>query len=102
MRPRRKCFKVESRYSFGLDRISVDLSVESYEHVRGLLTLPRVGLKLLAAPRLSRLAWLGCGPGESYPDRKSASDWAVHCGDVDDQHVDHTLAMSGVQCYSSL
>mmetsp|Transcript_62626 Transcript_62626/g.173285 ORF Transcript_62626/g.173285 Transcript_62626/m.173285 type:complete len:323 (-) Transcript_62626:138-1106(-) len=87
----RKCFKVESRYSFGLDRISVDLSVESYEHVRGLLTLPRVGLKLLAAPRLSRLAWLGCGPGESYPDRKSASDWAVHCGDVDDQHVDYMV-----------
>ena len=32
--------------------------------------LPRVGLELVAAPGLEALTYLGCGPNESYCDRK--------------------------------
>ena len=36
---------------------------------RDLRDLPRVGVVLAAAPGLERLAWLGRGPWEDYPDR---------------------------------
>ena len=26
--------------------------------------------------------WAGCGPGETYPDRKAAGDWSIHCKDA--------------------
>ena len=26
--------------------------------------------------------WWGCGPGETYPDRKAAGDWTVHCSET--------------------
>jgi beta-galactosidase len=38
-----------------------------------LITLPRMGIRLICDPALEKLRWFGRGPGESYPDRKSAA-----------------------------
>lgn len=87
----RTCFTVQKSFVFGPNEVTLKILVLAHAPVHGLLTLPRVGTALALAPRLSRLTWLGCGPGESYPDRKAATDWAIHCADVDDQHIDYMV-----------
>jgi len=81
-------FRTVTIYSFHADCITVDAEVWPLKGVADLRSLARVGLQLLLSPTLSRLTWLGCG-GESYPDRKAANDWRVHCGDADDQYQDY-------------
>eukprot|EP00928_Gymnodinium_smaydae_P099328 TRINITY_DN9445_c0_g2_i2.p1 TRINITY_DN9445_c0_g2~~TRINITY_DN9445_c0_g2_i2.p1 ORF type:complete len:1310 (-),score=261.96 TRINITY_DN9445_c0_g2_i2:145-4074(-) len=85
------CFDTETLYTFTASEILVRFSVAACDAVLGLPALPRIGAQLTAAPRLARLTWLGRGPGETYPDRKAGADWAVHRGDVDDQHVDYIV-----------
>ncbi|CAE7661765.1 lacZ [Symbiodinium sp. CCMP2592] len=81
------CFE----YVFEAHRVVVSVTVTPIGPLTGLATLPRVGVGLALSAKLSTMTWLGCGPGESYPDRKVASDWAVHKGDVDAQHVDYIV-----------
>lgn len=47
--------------------------------------LPRLGLRLSIHGACDRLSWFGRGPGESYPDRKSANAVGVYSGSVDEQ-----------------
>jgi beta-galactosidase len=51
--------------------------------------LPKLGLILFAAPGLDSFAWLGRGPFESYPDRKSAADVGLYEGKVKDQFQEY-------------
>jgi len=69
----------------------MEVKVTALGAARKLKSLPRIGTLLPVACRLSRLTWLGCGPGESYPDRKGANDWGVYSGDVDQQHTDYIV-----------
>jgi len=85
----RALFRTETVYTFGHAEVTIAVRVEALSPIMHMATLPRVGCSLVVAPELSVLEWLGCGPGESYPDRKAAADWAVHRGNVDDQHVDY-------------
>lgn len=50
--------------------------------------LPRIGIRFETAKSLSRLAWLGLGPGESYPDRKGAQTLGAWQSAVADQYHD--------------
>ncbi|OLP89576.1 Beta-galactosidase [Symbiodinium microadriaticum] len=81
------CFQ----YVFEAHRVVVSVTVTPVGPLTGLATLPRVGVDFALSAKLSTMTWLGCGPGESYPDRKVASDWAVHRSDVDTQHVDYIV-----------
>ncbi|CAE7285690.1 lacZ [Symbiodinium sp. CCMP2456] len=81
------CFQ----YVFEAHRVVVSVTVTPVGPLTGLSTLPRVGVDFALSAKLSTMTWLGCGPGESYPDRKVASDWAVHKSDVDTQHVDYIV-----------
>lgn len=36
-------------------------------------TLPRIGVRLALQPGFEKMTWYGRGPGESYPDRKTAA-----------------------------
>ena len=81
------CFE----YAFEAHRVVVSVTVTPIGPLTGLATLPRVGVGFALSAKLSTMTWLGCGPGESYPDRKVASDWAVHKGEVDAQHVDYIV-----------
>ncbi len=47
--------------------------------------LPRLGIRLAVRGACDRLSWFGRGPGESYPDRKSANAVGVFHGTVDEQ-----------------
>ena len=69
----------------------VCISVAPLGPLRPLAAIPRVGLDFALAAKLSTMTWLGCGPGESYPDRKVSADWAVHRSDVDAEHVDYIV-----------
>lgn len=40
--------------------------------------LPRLGLRMILTPSLSRFTWLGRGPHENYIDRKSAADLGLY------------------------
>ena len=48
--------------------------------------LPRVGTRFEVAPRFDRLSWFGCGPHETYPDRKSSGMTGVWHSRVADQY----------------
>jgi len=87
----RALFRTETVYTFGPTEVTIAVRVEALSPIMRMATLPRIGCTFVAAPRLSVLEWLGCGPGESYPDRKAAADWAMHRGSVDDQHVDYVV-----------
>lgn len=52
-------------------------------------TLPRLGMQMGVAPGFERLRWYGCGPCETYSDRKDARI-SVYSGTVDEQVVDYT------------
>lgn len=86
----RVLFSTETRYRCGPDDITLSVTVVA-EAARRLKTLPRIGSHLSLNAGLSQLTWVGCGPGESYPDRKAACDWGVHRGEVDEQHVDYLV-----------
>jgi beta-galactosidase len=48
-------------------------------------SLPRVGIKLAAAPELlETVRWLGCGPHENYPDRATGARFGIHTAGKDD------------------
>lgn len=49
--------------------------------------LPKLGVRLTADGSLSLVKWLGRGPSESYPDRKSSCDVGLYAGAVKDQYV---------------
>jgi len=87
----RTCFRAETWLVFGPADVALSVRVSATGPAWRVASLPRVGLHLAAPSQLSRLCWLGCGPGECYPDRKAASDWAVHCRDVDSLHVDYLV-----------
>lgn len=88
------CLRVTLEYIFGAESIfltaSVALASESCP-VAHLPSLPRVGLRMVLPSSFSKMTWLGCGPGETYPDRKAAGDWSIHCKDVDDLGVDYIV-----------
>ncbi len=48
--------------------------------------LPRVGVRFECPARLDHLKWLGIGPDETYPDRRSAATVGVWSSTVDDQY----------------
>lgn len=49
--------------------------------------LPRLGLTMALTKGYENFAWYGCGPWETYPDRKSASTIALWKGQVADQYT---------------
>lgn len=54
--------------------------------------VPRIGLNMHAAPSLSQVRWLGLGPGESYPDKKSAQRVGVWSfGSVEELHTPYDV-----------
>ncbi|MBM3190261.1 MAG: DUF4981 domain-containing protein, partial [Chloroflexi bacterium] len=57
----------------------------------GLPHLPRVGLQMRLRRPLSRMAWYGRGPHESYCDRKESAAVGYYEGTVDDQYVPYIV-----------
>jgi beta-galactosidase len=60
--------------------------VENHIEPRGdVPPLPKLGVLLRVSGDLERVAWLGRGPGESYPDRKTSADVGLYRGTVSEQ-----------------
>jgi beta-galactosidase len=53
--------------------------------------LPRVGVRIDLAEGFERLAYFGCGPFESYCDRRSAAHLGVWENRVADEYVDYVM-----------
>lgn len=51
--------------------------------------LPRIGLKLALPEKMAQVTWYGRGPGESYPDSKTANPFGVYTKSVSDLHTDY-------------
>ena len=49
-----------------------DAKLDESDPTRWPAILPRVGVRLAVPDRLAHVAWLGLGPGESYPDSRTA------------------------------
>lgn len=64
-------------------RLQVDTT---FEPLRELPYLPRLGLQLTLAHDLCRAGWYGRGPHESYPDKKESARMGIWRSDVCDLH----------------
>ncbi|HET6557320.1 MAG TPA: glycoside hydrolase family 2 TIM barrel-domain containing protein [Prolixibacteraceae bacterium] len=53
--------------------------------------LPRVGVQLVLNPSFSQLSWLGRGPFETYPDRKTGAKIGLYSGTVAEQYNDYLI-----------
>ena len=53
--------------------------------------LPRIGVTMQLVPGLESLKWYGCGPHESYCDRKAGAAVDVYGGTVSGQYVPYIL-----------
>lgn len=74
-------------YMFPTDRwIVMDNLIEGFGPVPH---LPRIGLIIGIAPSFDRFCWLGRGPFESYPDRKSAAHVGRYEGTIDEQYQEY-------------
>ena len=49
--------------------------------------LPRIGMKILLPCKYENLTWLGRGPQENYPDRKTSADIGIYKSTVTEQFV---------------
>jgi len=74
-----------SSMSFVLDAKSVQIRA-SVQVPDAWHDVPRVGTRFEVAPRFDRLSWFGCGPHETYPDRKSSGLVGIWEGRVADQY----------------
>ena len=66
------------------------LFVESVEIPKELDDLPRVGVRFVLPADFEHLEWLGHGPGDSYPDRRTGpvERWS---STVTDTYVDYVV-----------
>jgi hypothetical protein len=81
-------FRTKTEYQcFGNGDVCMRCEVEPCFRKLDCLSLARVGLHLRAPAGADMVTWLGRGPHECYPDRKSAAVVAVHQGKIEDQHV---------------
>lgn len=77
---------------------SLRLSAE-FHTGKGIVDLPRIGLLFQLAPGFEDLRWLGLGPIENYPDRKSSVWQAVHRSTITDQYVPYVMPQEhGLKC----
>ncbi|MBL7198814.1 MAG: DUF4981 domain-containing protein [Anaerolineae bacterium] len=53
--------------------------------------LPRVGLQMCLPGAYDRFTWYGCGPHETYVDRKEGAPVGVYSGTVEGQHVPYIM-----------
>ncbi|MEM6822926.1 MAG: glycoside hydrolase family 2 TIM barrel-domain containing protein [Verrucomicrobiota bacterium] len=90
------------RYALSLtgpDRIRLRAEIQCG---KGIEDIPRAGLILKWAPVFKKLEWLGLGPRENYPDRKTACWRALHQSTVADQYVPYIMPQEhGLKCETS-
>jgi beta-galactosidase len=71
---------------------SGELLVENEVTVgEGISDIPRVGVSVVVAPGLERLAWYGRGPWDNYSDRRAASIVGRWESTVSDQYVPYIM-----------
>eukprot|EP00924_Labyrinthula_sp_SR-Ha-C_P003057 snap_masked-scaffold_50-processed-gene-0.12-mRNA-1 protein AED:1.00 eAED:1.00 QI:0/0/0/0/1/1/2/0/1554 len=74
-------------YSFFSDRVELSCEVEAVGALKKCPTLPRVGVKLEVSSQFQHCNYLGMGPFETYPDRKSGARFGVFNEQVNNFHV---------------
>ncbi|MCC6641012.1 MAG: DUF4981 domain-containing protein [Deltaproteobacteria bacterium] len=66
-------------------------AVETFHVPPAWSDLPRVGVVLALPGRFERLAWLGLGPHETYPDRRASGRLGRFTSTVTEQYVAHVV-----------
>lgn len=86
-------FTISSVAVFGATGIKMQVTVRrgTQRALTKIQTLPRIGCRFVLQPQFSTVSWLGCGPQESYPDRKAAAPLAVHQRTVEEMHVPYIV-----------
>lgn len=100
------CYEMSERYHYAQGSIAVrstytlypDGTVDmqqDYTAEGELPELPRIGLQLHLPASHNRLSWYGYGPGESYPDRKSACSIGRWESRVSEQYTHYPRPQDG-------
>jgi beta-galactosidase len=72
-------FKVKLHYClFDDGRVRIANHVKPLRALRMTPSIPRVGMSMVLDPSLFAIQYYGRGPGENYPDRKTASEIGVY------------------------
>ena len=85
----KKGFDHETRYTVRNDGVIECWNGFSIDD--GLPDPPRLGLRMTLAGGVERLQWLGCGPHESYCDRKAGAPIGLYSGSVAEQYVPYVV-----------
>ncbi len=77
----------ETTYTiFANDIVKIDNEITSNADIDH---LARIGTRMFVSPKLETIHWYGCGPTESYSDRKASSDVGLNSSAVTFQYVDY-------------
>lgn len=82
-------FSVENRYCF--TPAGVIYCDHRISFQKGMVDVPRLGMRLNVAAGLENLDWFGRGPVESYPDRKYAADFGRFASTVTEQYYPYIV-----------
>ena len=63
----------------------------AFSFSKGMVEVPRLGLRLTIPSGLEQLTWYGRGPIESYADRKYASEIGLYRGSVSEQYFPYIV-----------
>lgn len=91
---------VETQHNYRYAQGNILLVIQYIVHANGVMDmictmkpqgdlpeLPRLGISLPIASHFNRMSWLGLGPLDSYPDRKTANSYGLWSAKVADMFV---------------
>lgn len=87
------------RWSLATELRNNGLEIQASFHLdRDLIDPPRVGL-IFQLPAYESMRWLGCGPGENYPDRLASTLYAMHEIEIARQPFPYVMPQEyGLRC----
>ena len=84
-------------FSDGQVKISYQISPTAF--VKNLPSLPRIGMKTCIDSSFTKIVYVGRGPYENYPDRKTSSDMGRWSTNPTEMHVDYIVpSENGNRC----
>lgn len=92
MRAKKTLFHTVITYIvFANGKVKISYKVSPTDIIKNIQSLPRVGLKCSINSALTKISYLGRGPFENYPDRKSESDMGRWITSPSKMHVDYIV-----------
>ena len=88
-------FGFKGEYSYKIYRdgsVELDLSMKGFRYSSFAPEfLPRIGVELCVAGKLSEVSWYGLGPEENYPDMQEHTRIGIYEKQIEEMHEDYVM-----------